>query len=149
MNTQAEHHKPEPRPDEASMPFFEGAKQRRLMLQRCSSCGVYMWPVKPWCVNCGSAGVEWAQASGKGTLYSFALMHQVYHPAFAEEVPYNIAEIDLAEGLRILSNIIGCSNADLQIGMPLEVTFEDISDEIALPKFRPAVGNDPHEQESK
>ena len=63
-------------------------------------------------------------------------MHQVY-PGFADEVPYNIAQVDLEEGLRITSNVVGCSNAALQIGMPLEITFEDITNEVTLPKFKP------------
>lgn len=137
MTTNAESTKPIPRPDEASQPFFAGAKQHRLMVQRCTSCGTLMWPVKPWCISCMSMELEWAQVSGKGTLYSFTLMHQVYHPAFAAEVPYNLAEVDLAEGLRILSNVVDCPNADLKIGMPLIVTFEDVSDEVTIPKFRP------------
>jgi uncharacterized OB-fold protein len=142
MTTAANNQRPVPVPDEASKPFFDGARQRRLMVQRCSACGTMMWPVKPACINCLSPDVEWVQVSGKATLYSFVLMHQVYHPAFATEVPYNIAEVDLVEGLRIISNIVGCSNAELTIGMELEVTFEDVSDEVTLPKFRPATTAD-------
>jgi uncharacterized OB-fold protein len=97
-----------------------------------------MWPVKPGCDRCWSADITWVPASGKGTLYSFTLMHQVLHPGFAAEVPYNIAEVNLAEGLRITTNVVGCPNSDLQIGMPLEVTFEDITNEVSLPKFKPA-----------
>jgi uncharacterized protein len=96
-----------------------------------------MWPAKSRCDNCMQPTVNWVQASGKATLYSFALMHQVYHPGFASEVPYIIAQVDLEEGLRILTNLVGCSSSDLQIGMPLEVTFEAITDEVTLPKFRP------------
>ena len=107
------------------------------MIQRCTTCGTVIWPVKSRCDNCLSPTVTWVQASGKATLYSFVLMHQLYHPGFASEVPYNIAQVDLEEGLRILTNIVGCSNADLQIGMPLEVTFEAITDEVTLPKFKP------------
>ena len=128
--------KPIPIPDEASRPFYEGAREHRLMLQRCSACGTWHWPVISRCPACLSTDVSWAQASGKGTLYTFALMHQILHPGFASEVPYNVAEIDLEEGVRMSSNIIGCSNDDLRIGMPLEVTFEDITDEISLPKFK-------------
>jgi uncharacterized OB-fold protein len=84
-----------------------------------------------------SPTVTWLQASGKGTLYSFVLMHQIYHPGFASEVPYVIAQVDLEEGLRIITNIVGCSPANLQIGMPLEVTFEAITNEVTLPKFKP------------
>lgn len=137
MSEQIDYKKPIPIPNEASRPFFDGAREHRLLIQQCTTCGAVMWPVKSRCNNCLNPTVTWVQASGKGTLYTFALMHQVYHPGFADEVPYNIAQVDLAEGLRVMSNIVGCSNADLEIGMPLEVTFEDISDEVSLPKFKP------------
>jgi len=130
--------KPVPIPTEASQPFFTGAREQRLMLQQCATCGTFLWPVKSHCTTCLSADIAWEQASGQGTLYSFVLMHQVYHPGFASEAPYNIAEVDLAEGIRIITNITGCSNEQLQIGMPLEATFEAITDEITLPKFKPS-----------
>lgn len=133
-----EYQKPLPVPDEASQPFFAGAREQRLLIQRCSTCGTVMWPVKARCINCLGREVNWVQASGKGELYSFVLMHQVYHPGFASEVPYNLAEVDLAEGLRIITNIVGCSHEELRIGMPLKVTFEVITDEITLPRFKPA-----------
>lgn len=129
--------KPLPIPDEASQPFFAGAREQRLMIQRCSSCGAVMWPVKTRCVNCLAPEPVWVQASGRGTLYSFVLMHQILHPGFAGEAPYNIAEVDLAEGLRILTNIVDCPNDQLRIGMPLEVVFAVLTDEITLPKFKP------------
>jgi uncharacterized OB-fold protein len=129
--------KPIPVPDEASKPFFEGAREHRLTIQRCRACGTAHWPVQSRCSACLSADIAWVQASGRGTLYTFSLMHQVIHPGFASEVPYNVAEVDLEEGLRVTSAIVGCSNADLHIGMPLEVTFEDITEEVSLPKFQP------------
>jgi uncharacterized protein len=137
MTEPIEYTKPVPIPDEVSKPFFDGAREHQLMIQQCSTCGAVMWPVQARCNNCLSPTVAWRPSSGRGTLYSFALMHQVYHPGFAGEVPYNIAQVDLEEGLRILTAIVGCSNADLQIGMPLEVTFEAITDEVTLPKFKP------------
>lgn len=136
MTQNIDNKKPIPIPDEASKLFFDGAREHRLMLQKCVACGTVMWPVKPRCTNCLSTDVAWTQASGKGTLYSFTLMHQVFHPGFASAVPYNIAEVDLEEGLRIITNVVGCPNSALQIGMPLEVTFEDVSDEVTLPKFQ-------------
>jgi uncharacterized OB-fold protein len=93
-------------------------------------------PLRPRCVRCFSAELAWAPAGGRGTLYSFALMHQVYDPAFADQVPYNIAVVELDEGVRMTTNVVGCANAELWIGMPLEVTFEQVSDEVAIPKFR-------------
>ena len=137
MTQEPDYQKPVPIPDEASQPFYDGAREHRLMIQRCATCGVVMWPAKSRCDNCMQPTVNWVQASGKAALYSFALMHQVYHPGFASEVPYIIAQVDLEEGLRILTNLVGCSSSDLQIGMPLEVTFEAITDEVTLPKFRP------------
>ncbi|HEX7736304.1 MAG TPA: OB-fold domain-containing protein [Ktedonobacteraceae bacterium] len=138
MSTETSAYKrPLPVPNEASQPFFAGAREHRLMIQRCSACGAFMWPVHTRCINCLGSDIGWVQASGQGTLYSFVLMHQVFHPGFASEVPYNIAEVDLAEGLRIISNIADCSNDQLRIGMPLEVTFEVLTDEITLPRFKP------------
>src|SRR5436305_14593798 len=102
-----DYQKPVPGPDEESRPFFDGAREHVLMLQKCSECGTFQWPVKGHCTHCLSANLAWVPASGKGTLYSFVLMHQVYHPGFAAEVPYNIAEIDLVEGVGIISNVIG------------------------------------------
>ncbi len=137
MADATEYKKPIPMPDEASQPFFEGARQHKLMIQRCLACGTAHWPVKSRCPVCWSADITWVRASGKATLYTFALMHQVYHPGFATEIPYNVAEVDLEEGPRIISTIVGCPNANLRIGMSLEVTFEDITDVVSLPKFRP------------
>ena len=135
--------KPVPVPDEESRPFFAAACRGVLLLRRCDDCGTFMaptggigTPLRPRCVQCFSAGLVWAPAGGRGTLYSFALMHQVYDPAFADQVPYNIAVVELDEGVRMTTNVVGCANADLWIGMPLEVTFEHISDGVAIPKFR-------------
>jgi hypothetical protein len=81
--------------------------------------------------------LDWAPASGRATLYSFALMHQVYDEAFAAEVPYNIAVVETEEGVRLTSQVVDCANEELKIGMALEVTFERVSDEVAIPRFRP------------
>ena len=135
--------KPVPVPDEASRPFFDGARRGVLLLRRCCACGTLMsptgglgTPLRPRCIACFSASLEWAPAGGRGTLYSFALMHQVYDPAFADEVPYNIAVVELDEGVRITANVVACANEELRIGMPLVVTFEQVSEEVAIPKFR-------------
>jgi uncharacterized protein len=135
--------KPLPVIDDASRPFFEGALQGKLMLRRCRACGTFMWPVggirtplRPRCVECFSGDLEWAPSRGQGSLYSFAVMHQVYHPAFAAEIPYNISVIELEEGVRMTCAVVDCPNEELQIGMPVEVIFERVTEEIALPKFK-------------
>ena len=137
--------KPVPVPDDASAPFFAGALRGELMLLRCAACRTFMSPtgylgvpVRPRCVRCFSGELEWAASSGRATLYSFALMHQVYDDAFAGEVPYNIAVVETEEGVRLTSQVVGCPNDALLMGMALAVTFEHLSDDVAIPKFRPA-----------
>ena len=144
MTTTAAPAKPVPLPDDASAPFFDGASQGRLMLLRCRACATFMSPtaylrvpLRPRCPGCFSAQLEWAPSSGKAALYSFALVHQLYDEAFAPELPYNIAVVETEEGVRVTSQVVDCPNDRLAIGMPLEVTFEWLSDAVALPKFRP------------
>jgi uncharacterized protein len=129
--------KPVPEPDEASQPFFAGALQGTLMIQRCDSCGAFLAPGGHACTECLSEALAWVAASGRGTLHTFGIMHQRYHPAFAGEIPYNIAVVELAEGPRLNSNIVECRNEDLRVGMPLTVVFERMSADVAIPKFRP------------
>jgi uncharacterized OB-fold protein len=136
--------KPVPVPDERSAPFFDGALNGTLMLRRCRACTTYMSPVagigapvRPRCVTCFSGDLEWAPAGGRATLYSFVIMHQLYDEAFAGDIPYNIAVVETEEGVRLTSQVVDCPNDRLEIGMPLQVTFERLSDEVALPKFRP------------
>ncbi|HLZ69333.1 MAG TPA: Zn-ribbon domain-containing OB-fold protein [Dehalococcoidia bacterium] len=130
--------KPMPAADEDSAPFFAGAREGRLMLMRCNNCGAYRYPSRDRCDVCWSTDTAWVQASGKGAVYTFGIMHQLYHPGFKDEIPYNVAVIELAEGPRMYSNLVGVANDQIRVGMPVEVTFERISDEISLPKFRPA-----------
>jgi uncharacterized OB-fold protein len=129
--------KPIPVPDEASAPYFEGAKQHKLMLMRCGDCGTWRYPSRFHCPNCWSENTEWKQASGKGSVYTYAAMHQLYHPGFEPDLPYVVAVIELEEGPRIPSNIVGINKDDVRVGMPVEVTFEDIDAETSIPKFKP------------
>src|SRR5215213_5155226 len=87
--------KPVPVPDEISAPFFKGAREGKLMLQHCSGCERWSFPVRERCPHCFAARLEWRQASGRGTLYTFTVMHQVMNPGFASAVPYNVAQVDL------------------------------------------------------
>ena len=127
--------KPIPQRDEASEPFFAGALRGELMLQRCDTCGHWMWPVRVRCTACLSPQLSWAAAAGTGTLYTWTMVHQVFHPGFASEIPYNVAMVDLTEGVRMITNIVGVPADELRAGLPLVVTFEQVSDEVALPKF--------------
>jgi uncharacterized OB-fold protein len=135
--------KPVPVPDEASAPFFAGALEGKLMLLRCRACGTFMSPtaylgvpVRPRCVHCFAARLEWAPSTGRATLYSFAIMHQLYDEAFAADLPYNIAVVETEERVRLTTQVVDCLNEQLEIGMALEVVFERRSEDVAIPKFR-------------
>lgn len=119
--------------------FWEGAKAGELRLQRCDNCSQVYFPPRPFCPECSSRSVSVFKASGKATLYSYIINHRP-HPAF--DGPYSIAVVELEEGPRMMTNIVGTEQTPeaLQLDMPLEVTFTKMSDDIALPYFQPAAG---------
>ena len=107
------------------------------MLKRCSACGVTMLPYRRDCDACLCTDLLWIESSGKGTVATWGVMHQKYHPGWAAVVPYNIAMVDLEEGPRIPTNLVSIENSDIRIGLPVVVDWERHED-LALPKFRPA-----------
>lgn len=127
--------KPLPEADETSGPFYEGAMEGRLMLMKCGDCGTMRLPSRQHCDVCLSSEYTYQEASGRGTLRTFGVMHQRYHPGF--ELPYNVAIVELEEGPRITTNIVGAAAAELRVDMPVVVEWERHED-VALPKFRPA-----------
>ena len=130
--------KPLPQITPEMAPFWEAARRHQLVVQRCGGCGTRRFPARDICSPCLSREADWAPASGRGTIFSFAVMHQVYHPGFAAEVPYAVVVIALEDGGRVLSNLVDCPVHDVAVGMPVEVVFEDVTPEVTLPKFRPA-----------
>jgi uncharacterized OB-fold protein len=129
--------RPVPEPDEVSQPFFDATLRGELLLQHCPKCGRWMWPVKSHCIDCLCDDLQWEAASGLGTLYSFTLVHQLVHPGFKGEMPYNLALVDLDEGVRVHNSIVGVPSDELRIGMRLQVVFVPASDAIAVPMFQP------------
>ena len=128
--------KPLPPTTPEMAPFWEAARRHELVVQRCRGCGAYRFPARDLCSRCLAREVEWTRVSGRGEIFSYAVMHQVYHPGFAGEVPYAVVVVALEEGARLVSNVVGCPAAALRIGMPVEVVFEDVTPEVTLPKFR-------------
>ena len=120
-------------------PFFAAAKERRLVVQRCTGCGALRFPARDICSACLETAAEWIPVSGHGEIFSYNIMHQVYHPAFAADVPYAVAIVKLTEGPKVTTSLVDCPPAAIRIGAPVEVVFEDLSDEVTLPKFRLAV----------
>lgn len=118
-------------------PFYDAARRGELVVQRCRGCGALRFPARALCSECLAIDAEWTPVSGHGEVYSFNVMHQVYHPGFAAEVPYAVVLVKLAEGPKLISNLVGIAPADIRIGMPVRVVFEPLNDEITLPKFAP------------
>ena len=116
-------------------PFFDAAKRHELVVQRCRGCGVHRFPAREICSSCLSREAEWVKVSGEGEIFSYNVMHQVYHPGFADEVPYAVVVVKLQEGAKMNSNLKGIAPDAIKIGMPVRVVFEDVSDEVTLPKF--------------
>ena len=138
MNTPAEKPaKPLPQVGPDMQPFFDAAHRYELVVQQCARCQALRFPARAICSRCLSRDAAWARMSGRGTVFSFAVMHQAIHPGFAAEVPYAVVVIELEEGVRLLSNLVGCPARDIRIGMPVEVVFDDLTPEVTLPKFRP------------
>jgi uncharacterized OB-fold protein len=136
--SETEYQKPMPLPDEASRPFFEGMKNHEVVLMRCGNCQRWRLPAAQRCPRCWSLEHTWERASGRGIVYTFAIMHHVLHPGFAEEAPYNVTVVQLDEGPRYQTNLVGIANEDITVGMPVVATYEDINDEVSLLKFKPA-----------
>jgi uncharacterized OB-fold protein len=116
--------------------FFEGAKQHRLLIQRCSSCGVLRHPPEPRCAACGSYEWEAQEASGRGVVHSFVVNHYPQVPAF--DYPLAVGLIELEEGTRLVANVVGIEPAAVRIGMPVEVEWLDLDPDLSLPAFHPA-----------
>lgn len=130
--------RPIPAPSAEMRPFYDGARRGELLVQRCRACGALRFPARALCSECLSIEAEWTPVSGHGEIYSFNVMHQVYHPGFAGEVPYAVVLVKLVEGPKLISNLVGVAPSDIRIGMPVRVVFEALNEEITLPKFAPA-----------
>ena len=129
---------PLPVPSEDSAPFWEYLQQGELRLQRCLVCSTFAHPPRLMCPECGSFDREWVAVSGRGTVYSYVVTRQAIHPSFEGHTPYATVVVELAEGPRLTSNLVDVAVDDIAIGLPVEVAFVTVSDEVTLPLFRRA-----------
>jgi len=132
-----------PTPEGDTIAFWEAAKEERLLIKHCLDCDVYSYYPRPFCPKCWSEQVEWFEASGGATLYTWSVIYANDQPPFRDQVPYVAAVVDLDEGPRMMTNVIDCPFEELRIGMPLRVTFRPISDEFTIPVFVRATGGTP------
>ena len=129
--------RPVPVPDPESAPYWAAVNEGRLVVQRCTHCGNHQLYPRPHCLRCHSP-VEWVEAGGRGTVYSYTVIRQNFSRPFRDRIPYVVALVDLEEGPRLMTNVVGCPPEDVRIGMAVRVRFEPVSDEAALPLFEPA-----------
>ncbi len=129
------HARPIPEPDDRTAPFFEGAGRGALVIPRCAACATWLAPGAAACTECWSEALEWREASGRATLYTFGVMHQPYHPAF--DLPYPLVEVELDEGPRLNTVVAGTPPEALRVGMRLLADFEPVGGgRVSVPVFR-------------
>jgi uncharacterized protein len=132
-----EYKKPIPVMQPWTKEFWKGTKNSQLLIQECSDCQSKIFYPRQYCPECWSGNLKWSQASGRATVYSFTTTQDMVEPKFWDDLPYVLAMVDLEEGIRMMTRIVDCDPEDVQIGMDVEVVFEDITNECALPMFKP------------
>ncbi len=136
----ADYKKPLPQADPVTAPFWESVKAHEMKIQRCNDTGKYFFYPRGMSPFTLSSNISWEPVSGKGTVHAFTIVHLNRAPGFSDDLPYVVAMVELEEGPRMMSNLIDIE-ADpehVKIGMPVELFYDDVTDEITLPKFKPA-----------
>ncbi len=126
---------PQPIANADSKPYWDGARDRKLLIRKCSACSQLHFMPRYLCPHCWSDQLEWVQAKGTGTVHSFSVVHRASDPSYASRVPYVIALIDLEEGPRMMANVLGDDALSVAIGDRVQVTFEDRGDGALIPQF--------------
>ena len=126
-------------PDRWTEPFWNAAAEHRLVCARCSDCGRYRLPPGPFCPDCRSQAVEWPELAGRGTIFTYTVVHHPVAPALREAVPYAVAAVTLpdAPGARLIGNVVGIDSEALDVGLAVQVEWADIREGVAIPRFRP------------
>jgi uncharacterized OB-fold protein len=128
---------PPPMADTITLPWWEAAAEHRLVVQRCTSCEHLWIPPAPVCPECRSEDSDWKEVSGRGEVYTYTIVHRTI--AADQELPFFIAVIALegAGGVRMISNLVDVNSDQIEIGLPVEIVWEDMSADLAIPRFRP------------
>ncbi|MES2537120.1 MAG: Zn-ribbon domain-containing OB-fold protein [Pseudomonadota bacterium] len=129
--------KPLPIIDPDTAPYWRAACEHRLLIKHCRDCSRYHFYPRELCPHCHSDAVDWFQAKGTGTVYSYTIARRPAGPAFKPDAPYVVAIIELDEGPRMMTNIVGCPPDSVRIGQRVAVQYEDVNEEVSLPKFVP------------
>ncbi len=135
--------KPLPVPTEDTAFFWERCREGQLMLQRCQACGQRQFYPRAVCTSCLSPRLDWVPSTGRGTVYSHSTVFRAPTSAFQTDTPYVVAMVELEEGVRLITHIVGCAADHVRVGMAVSVIFEPVSADISLPKFEPAGASTP------
>lgn len=120
------------------LPFWDALRRHQFSLQKCEACGALRFIPTEICAQCCSQDWSWTPVSGKGRVYTYTVVHRGPTPAYQADAPYVIAHVELDEGPRVISNLVGCDPATVRVGMPVEVIYQDVTSEWTLFKFAPA-----------
>lgn len=131
--------KPLPFVTDESRPFWDGCREGKLLLQYCDQCQQHQFYPRLYCMHCGAEHIRWVEATRRGLIYSYTIIHQNKAHEFVYETPYNVAVVQLEEGPRMMCDIVEVDLADLRIDLPVVVTFDAVNDTISLPRFKPVV----------
>ncbi len=127
------HNLPPPQITDENRPFWDAARHNKLMVLRCEECGRYRFPPVPCCKRCLSTKAKWVEVSGRGSVWSWVVIHRPYFPG--ADVPYQVAIVELEEGPLLGTNIVNARNDEIRVGAPVKVTFKQIENDITLPVF--------------
>lgn len=127
--------KPLPAIDDLNRPYWDGAREGELRVQRCLDCGTLSFPAARHCAHCLGERKEWIRTGGRGTVRTFGVFHRLYFPSFEAELPYNVVLVRLDEGPQLYANLVGVRNEDIRIGQRVRARFEPVTDAVTLVKF--------------
>lgn len=132
--------KPLPKSDPVTAPFWDSVHRGQIEVQRCDDCAEYVFYPRAICPSCSSRKLTWTPVSGRGQIYSLTIVHRPTNNAFKADAPYVVALVELDEGCRMMSNIVEvrADPAHVKIGMPVEIVYDRVTEDVTLPKFRPA-----------
>ena len=126
-----------PEPTEVSQPFWDATRERRLVIQRCEPCDSFFWYPRAFCPRCLRDTPAWSEVAGTGTVYAVSVHHRAPSPELRDRTPYAVTLVDLDEGVRLMSNVVGCPPEAVHVGQRVRATWEPLEDGRHLLLFEP------------
>lgn len=129
--------------DNSTLPFWSAAREHRLVVAHCGACGHPRMPPSPYCPRCRDRKLDWVSVSGRGTIYAFTIVRHAVIAEVAEQVPYvlSVVELDDLPGVRLVASVWDVAESEIEIGRRVEVVWDDVSDTVTIPRFRPIRGD--------